>query len=360
MMAVSGGLSLEELVVATEAVECYVLGWGDEDSTEGLSEAFCMVVLKRAGGLILALPPEFIPEDVLAEGEMADDQHMIGLSKMVEVPGAMSQDSRVVPIGASMSVLLVDCSEEIVSHMRKEEIAEDFVIRFSLEDPEAFPLPSAIVAAAFDWLREEVGAERAALYSPEVTAESGGETPQTRGRRPKMAARPDGALPSGKPKPKPKKQTNASLASQLDTVAQTLQSLLARQDQLEESVKNPTAAALQRPLASQLAQKQLALGGVATMVGSPPRVRHQREDLVVPQTIAPPELLEVEEVKPLQGGEGGDLASAMLAQSAALTVTATRWATWLCLWGLVLEELKGGPSSRWSWPARKACSSIRL
>lgn len=175
-----------------------------------------------------------------------------------------------------------------------------------------------------------------------------------------MAARPDGALPSGKPKPKPKKQTNASLASQLDTVAQTLQSLLARQDQLEESVKNPTAAALQRPLASQLAQKQLALGGVATMVGSPPRVRHQREDLVVPQTIAPPELLEVEEVKPLQGGEGGDLASAMLAQSAALTVTATRWATWLCLWGLVLEELKGGPSSRWSWPARKACSSIRL
>lgn len=165
---------------------------------------------------------------------MADDQHMIGLSKMVEVLGAMSQDSRVVPIGASMSVLLVDCSEEIVSHMRKEEIAEDFVIRFSLEDPEAFPLPSAIVAAAFDWLREEVGAERAALYSPEVTAESGGETPQTRGRRPKMAARPDGVLPSEKPKPKPKKQTNASLASQLDTVAQTLQSLLARQDQLEE------------------------------------------------------------------------------------------------------------------------------
>lgn len=190
--------------------------------------------LLARGGQRLALPPEFIPEDVLAEGEMADDQHMIGLSKMVEVLGAMSQDSRVVPIGASMSVLLVDCSEEIVSHMRKEEIAEDFVIRFSLEDPEAFPLPSAIVAAAFDWLREEVGAERAALYSPEVTAESGGETPQTRGRRPKMAARPDGVLPSEKPKPKPKKQTNASLASQLDTVAQTLQSLLARQDQLEE------------------------------------------------------------------------------------------------------------------------------
>lgn len=313
------GLTLEELKAATEAVECYVLSWGEEDSEEGLAEAFCMVVLKRADGLILALPPDFIPEDVLAEGEMADDQHMIGLSKVVEVPGAMVQDSKVVPIGASMPVLLVDCGAQIVSLLRKEEIAEDFVTRFSVEDPEAFPLPSAVVAATFEWLRQEVGEERAAAYSPEVTAESGGETPTARGRRPKAAAHPGGAMPTGKQKAKPKKQTTASLASKLDTVAETLQSVLSRQDKLEESVRNPTAAALQRPLSSQLAQRQLALGNVATMLGSPPRVQHKREDLVIPSTAAPKELLELQEEKPTVGGEGGDLASAMLAQSAALT-----------------------------------------
>ena len=313
------GLTLEELKAATEAVECYVLSWGEEDSVEGLAEAFCMVVLKRADGLILALPPEFIPEDVLAEGEMADDQHMIGLSKVVEVPGAMVQDSKVVPIGVSMPVLLVDCGAQIVSLLRKEEIAEDFVIRFSMEDPEAFPLPSAVVAATFEWLRQEVGEERAAAYSPEVTAESGTETPTARGRRPKAAAHPDGAMPTGKPKARPKKQTTASLASKLDMVAETLQSVLSRQDKLEESVKNPTAAALQRPLSSQLAQRQLALGNVATMLGSPPRVQQKREDLMIPSTAAPKELLELQEEKTTVGGEGGDLASAMLAQSAALT-----------------------------------------
>ena len=326
-MAEVSGMSLAELVVASAGVELYVMGWGDQDSTDGLSEALCMVVMKRAGGLILALPLDFLPEDVLAEGELADDQFLFGLSKVVEVAGAMVQDQAVVPIGVPLQVLLVDCGEEILGYLRKQEIAENFVIRFSVEDPEAFPLPSAMVAATFDWLRQEVGAERAALYSPEVTAESGEETPAARGRRPKAGARPDGPMPTVKPKPKQKKPTAANLASQLDTVTETLQSLIARQERLEESVQNPTAAALQRPLASQLVQQKSSLGTVASMVGSPPRVRQRGVELLVPQTSAPPELLELQLEKKVPVEEGGDLASAMLAQSAALTTLVAQLAS---------------------------------
>ncbi len=66
-------------------------------------------------------------------------------------------------------------------------------------------------------------------------------------------ARPGVPMPTGKPKPKPKKPTTACLASTMETMSATLQTILDRQQALEKGVQeNPVTSAMQQPLAHQV------------------------------------------------------------------------------------------------------------
>lgn len=225
-MTDSLGMRIEDLVPVSQEPVKYIIFWGDEDSEEGVVEAEVLVVMKRDGGFLMALPPDVIGEEQLQEGNTLQDDLLVGVSTAFKVPAMMLQDGAMVPLGIEVDVLVVDFHESVCEVMRPYGM-EDFIIRFAVDDPEAYPDPGRLVAMTMTWLREVTDNPRVALYTPEVTAESGEEKDQTpipqMGIRAKARQKkPGGATGSEKPK----RPTTASLA--------TLQSLVERQHLLEQ------------------------------------------------------------------------------------------------------------------------------
>ena len=328
-MTDSQGMRFLDLVPVSQEPVKYVLSWGDEDSEDGAVEAEVMVVMRRDGGFLMALPPDVISEEQLQEGNTLQDDLLVGMSTSFKVPAMMFQDGAMVPVGVEVDVVVVDFHESVCEGMRPYEM-EDFILRFSSEDPEAFPDPGRLVAKTMSWLREVTDNPRAASYTPEVTADSGGEAEQE--PNPPMSARskarqrrPGGATNSEKPK----RPTTASLAAAMEGMTSTLQSLVERQQMLEQqmhSPPNPTTSALQRPLASQVTPKTVRVSDVARELQTPPSKKgiSKMQDLALVESFQPPEVKNLELDKL---GSQPDLATAMLAQSAALTTLVSQLAS---------------------------------
>ena len=323
MEPVEYGMDFAEVVPISQAITKYLIQWGDEDSPEGIGEAEVLVVMTRAGGLLLAAPVDFFAEEQLAEGNTQQDDLMLGMSTVLKVPGMMFQDGTMVPLGVQLSVLVVDCHESICQHMKPLEM-EAFYQKFSEEDQDAFPDPASLVGQAMVWLQENAGEERAGLYSPEVTAESGEgkkDTPAFKGRpkaKGKPAPRPGGATDTARPR----KATTASLAASLENMNATLARLVEKQHVLEEQMKNPpnpTTAALQRPLSSHVPAQSTTVAAMARELQTPPvrRGASRLEDLAMTGLAQPPEVRSLELEK--ADLNSPSLAAAMMAQSTAIT-----------------------------------------
>ena len=81
-------LEYEALVPLDQQKVKYILEWaigGDED---GHAEAVAYVVMKRAGGLLVALPVGFLPAEVLAEAQGSTVGLVVPLSVSVPPFGA--------------------------------------------------------------------------------------------------------------------------------------------------------------------------------------------------------------------------------------------------------------------------------
>ena len=317
------GLRMESVASITEAPARFSLTLGELLGLDGVSEGAAVVVLKRSNGVLLGVPVDFVEEEVLQVGNLGIEDGVFGASTVVTVPGVIVEDGQMSPIGADLNVLLVDCREDILQCMKQVEGGEDVLVPFSEDDPEAFPMPAEIVAAALAWLREESGMASAALYlsSPEVTAESGEEARGVLGASAKASAiprHPGGPMPTGKPKQKQKKPTAASLATSMETMSATLQVLLDRQQVLEKRIQeNPTTMAMQRPLTSQMTEGSSEVATLAKTMQPPPRTLGGRLGALALQSTAPKEVQELEAEK--ERIDPSNLAQAISAQSAALT-----------------------------------------
>ncbi len=324
------GMDFAEVVPISQAITKYLVQWGDEDSEEGLGEAEAVVVMTRSGGLLLAAPVEFFPEEQLAEGNTQQDDLMLGMSSVFQVPAMMFQDGAMVPLGIQMSVLVVDCHESICQHMKPLEM-ESFIQRFSPEDVDSFPDPASLVGQSLEWLQRNAGGERAAQYSSEVTAESqAGQKAEERPRgrpkpKPKLDRRPAGVTSTEKPK----RTTTAGLAQSMESMSATLAKLLERQQVLEDQVRhppNPTTAALQRPLSSQFPAQPTSIAEMARELQTPPvrRGASRLEDLAITGLGQPPEVRNLEMEK--MDLTSPNLAAAMMAQSTAITTLVSQLA----------------------------------
>ena len=118
-MAAATDLSFEDLVPVARGRVLYVLEWNSEDSLDGMKEAFAIVVLKRAGGCLLALPEGFLSvEDLRDGGEMGS---VLGPSVSMVV-NAMHVDA---PVGLEIPVVILDVDQAIVGAMRLAEEVEE-------------------------------------------------------------------------------------------------------------------------------------------------------------------------------------------------------------------------------------------
>ena len=233
MSFVEENVEFGALVSLQEDVVGYVLEWQIGPEEDGVSEAMAMVVMKRAGGLLLGVPVDFIPAEELDVGGSA----MVGLvgpSCRVTVPGVIVEggsDGQEQRIGVGLEVLLVDLDASVAQQLRLAEPVEEVAIPFLADDPFAFPDSQTLLQVAQNWfVQQAAGAEQSdAWYSVDTGQEvtDQGVTPSRRTRNTRQgSAVPGGASPIGKQQtPKAKRPTTASLQASLDTVLQTLPQL---------------------------------------------------------------------------------------------------------------------------------------
>ena len=319
LLAATADLAFDDLVPVAQGKVLYVLEWNSEDSLDGMKEAFVIVVLKRAGGCLLAIPEGFLSvEDLKEGGEMGS---ILG-SSISMVVNAMHVDG---PSGLEIPVVIADVDQAIVGAMRHAEEVEETAMPFLPEDPFALPSGDELVAKSLAWLQGTTMNQQEGWYSQEVTAESEINTPKAPKARPSRAkAAAVGDTGSGVAG-KPKRQTTATLAASVQAMMDTLpalslqmQEMMDRQQEQLRNNQNP-AAVLRQPLSSSLVTDP-RLGASAKAFGSsppPPTTQKMSQALVLCCGGEPAKVQELasqkEETAPL------DVTQAILAQSTALT-----------------------------------------
>ncbi len=314
-----GEVALDTLIPLNQDIVLYVLDYPIGEAEDGSMEALALVVMKRAGGALVAIPEGFLPPEELVEGNSTPGGH-IGPSTVLEVPAVLWEDNREVPIGVQVQVRVVDMDPDLLTSLRGAEEAEGIAMNFAEDDPLAIPSPAELTAKTFAWLQEK-GGQMEGDYTPEQTAESGDLAYQLPKASPKPKPKAGGVATGSGEKPKPKRQTTTSLAASvqglldvLPTLTDQMKVMAERQTQMEEKLaQNNTASLLSRPLTQTVGFPQAGVSMVAKEFRSPPRTQANLPDPM------PLEVQELGKEKPQSQDTQLDLAKAVMAQSAALT-----------------------------------------
>ena len=286
MDTMDGMLDMHALEVATETHASYVLSWQLGEVDDGEAECSVHVLMKREGGVLLALPGAFLPEWIVSAGNLGEEGAVFGPSFRTVVPAVLVEDG-VVPItGDNVEVLVVDCLPEVLTHMRRHHVSEE--IAFSYDEDAPFNVPSldALMPAVRSWL--EGVPDLAAFYTPEEEDLTPAARPK---RQPGRRAMP---TESGA---RPKRPTTAALAVEIQQLvefmpklSQQLADLSQRQDLVESRILpyQSASSVASQPLGKALdLQPPPPLGALAKAVGAPPRTAtHQSLGLLA--SVSPP------------------------------------------------------------------------
>ena len=332
-------ITLESLVALDQDVEPYVLQWPAELEEDGTMDIFVVAVMKRQGGVLLALPVGVLAAEDLDAGNRGGGG-VLGYSHTVVLPSVILDGGAVNPTGEEVQVLLLDCAAEIVEQMRLVRPFEDIAYGFDLDSPYALPDPKATLAAARTWIQDSEPLGGLAFYTADsVSVEDPPLTSRPK-RKAKVKATPasgtdgdeEGVNAAPLPKEKQKRISTASLAAQLETVLQTLPSISSQMQQLARQQKEMEAQmmapmtpcqALQTPLARAVPGPPLAPGSMARQLTAPPRTLGGAPSpgILRSSELHQPAALEALEKEKLASSlpSGDHLAQAVLVQSQALT-----------------------------------------
>ena len=254
-------------------------------------ECFAFAVQPRVGGLLLCLPRNVVSEEALIAALSAEDDSMLGPSKLIRVQLCEEVDdgsTATVP-GPPHHVYLIDFNDEIMAYLQEYDPAlhsENQVFPFSAENPGAVPVASAVVELAGSWIADQ-GFPRANFYSAREEQEE-----------------PEPKAPSkatSKKAPAPKRISNAQVMDQLAMLATQIQALAVRQEEAEKNYAKGAPGVLQAERAfgstqpvpavsAGLGAKAVppALGAVSKaleLAGPPPRTRTTSMPLKPPEEV---------------------------------------------------------------------------
>ena len=308
--------------------------------------AVCYCVLKRPGGFLLVVPGASLPSGLLQEAANEGFVGLVGPYTTATAPAvelAENGDWLGVYPPRNIEYLLIDFADAASAAL--EPLEEGFAecTPFLEEAPMLFPLATAVATYALTWTAQVEG-ERGAGY---VTAEEliPGTEPPLLERRPKA-----------EPKRRP---TVAALAVQQESIMEALAALSTQVQQLAKA-GSPTEARppivpaagslappanaprqlLAAPVSATVVPQHAPPKRLASLLGAPPKaVAPKSPDLPVLDegagALVPGDL----DGEPID--EGGPLASALLAQSRALTSLVSQMAGS----GDPLNDLATGSSS---------------
>ena len=166
MDSLDGVLALECLTLASDEPSPYVLSWALDPSSDDLAECTVMVIMRRAHGLLLAVPPGFLPADVLQQGNLGDQDQVFGPSQEFTVPAMISDGGVLSTTGEELSVLVVDCSEDVMPYLREFRESEEVIFSFDEDAPFSFPAIDALLPLVRNWVAS-TSEQLAAFYTPD-------------------------------------------------------------------------------------------------------------------------------------------------------------------------------------------------
>lgn len=144
-----------------------------DDVEDGSVLAIALVCLKRDSGLLLALPKEFLHEDILEMGNLAGPDDMLGPSKVIEVPGGLlmdptMQDPPEPEEGTEVSVVLIDALAEVAAHLKVMVPAQHdpaSMYMFLSTRPDIYPCKPQLLEKVAEWISNPEAGERVNFYS---------------------------------------------------------------------------------------------------------------------------------------------------------------------------------------------------
>lgn len=324
-----------------------------EDPTDGTAMAIVLVVMRKDSGILLAIPEEFLSEEVFAAGLLAGPDELVGPSHQVSVAGGIwdpvTGGAPTFLQDAIVPLVLVDMLPGVAEHLKVFDPSSDpveVIQHFCEPRADLFPMPDALLAAAMEWITNPSAGERVNYYSAEDDGAEEQEVPAVMpGTTPKAPSKAkgipnggqqDGGIGGGKgaQPSKVKKPTVATLASSVESLVSALPAitnqlaeLTRRQSEVEMKFQQGTrVSALAAPLSGALTSGSVgASPKFQQILAEMPPPRGQQMSMPVPKlpgAMSSAAHAKQEEVKQLEQeteAGGSDLAKAVLAQSQALT-----------------------------------------
>lgn len=283
------------------------------EEAEDVCTCHALVLMKREGGVLLALPAGALPMDTLQAAVEADPFTMYGPHIQTSIrlmgPGVDTESEDV-------EVLVIDADGAVLAHLMPlpDPVPDNFV-SFG-PDPAQLPEFNGLLQFTREWIAGMQDEQTMAFYSAV-------EEPQQNGQG-DPASPTATAGPKAATKQKAKRTTTAALADQLAQVADVLpqltkQIMALQRDQEEMRSQMVLQSQAVPPRASQV-PVSAPLRSFAKMMGSPPRTK-----VKMSPPLGAAEKETQEEGLPLEDAEGqlspggGFLAQAVLEQSKALT-----------------------------------------
>lgn len=314
-------MDLAEIASLQDGIhELFLLSWPVNVPLSEGSLGLCMIVMKRAEGLLVAVPPGVIPDEALAQAYSEEENLMIGMYSDMVVPAAVIGAEGAVAAGFEVSLVVVDASVELLLglHRYSEATVAGRPVMGFAEDISFLPDASELLRRCIAWIRDE-GQGRVTFYSAEEGGvEEGVPSPKAKAKAPGKAK----AAGAGKPNPKQVAEHISQLASLIPTMAAQLTSIQEEQRRLQQVVEGASMTPPPRPFQSPVG---MSMQTFAKMMGPPPRTKAVPY-MPPPPKAAPAESHQVEEVdqvdevqEMLKASGASPVALAMLEQSRALT-----------------------------------------
>ena len=207
------------------------------------TDALCMPLMTRQGGLLLAIPFAALDQQALLDGLTDEESGMIGPNKMLEADLlAEDEEGSVVSLGRKCKFYVVDFTDDVLLTLRDYDQNLDemsSILPFDADDIYAAPDLSGVIDRIREWASNENMGPRAAFYS--------------------AREEPEPSIANGGP-PKKAQAKRVSTAALLERVE-----ALAAQVQLLQSPMQPTLPAAATPVAEPLGGIMLATPKMARL-----------------------------------------------------------------------------------------------
>ena len=309
---------------------------GEFSNTNAELQAFCLPIMGRDGGMLLAVPQNVLNDTALFAAAMNEDDSLLGPSQEFQAEVVIeNEEGAELGTGDRQDFLVVDVADAVLGHLREYDPVTDSlesIVRYVAGKPEALVAVGDVLPDVANWLENITGDQgRLNFYSAR-------EEPEP--------------LPVPKKKAQAKKVTTAMLAEQMQVMMAQIQVLTTEQEALTkghprdphaaEVVAGPTLGAATAKLPALSAGLPLPQPGAAkkalSLVGPPPKTKvHAAVGSAPGAAIGSP----AQEIQLVHQEEGSSsVIAAISQQSAALTSLVAHLTS-----GDALLDLQGSSSS---------------